>query len=211
MLTLRTSQVVVFCTLAVVGAILFTVIASTDIYWFYPALFYGTFVFIAWQRYFSAGREVSEALASKGEYETVYANEVDLTGVNFRHAELANTDLKNATLNKADLTEADLTEADLTGAQLQGAYLNRTLLQGAYLRAADLRGAYLQDAYLQGADLQGADLQGADLQGADLQGADLQGADLREVGLRGARVTDEQLADTWSLQRATMPDGSEHP
>jgi uncharacterized protein YjbI with pentapeptide repeats len=46
-------------------------------------------------------------------------------------------------------------------------------------------------------------------------GAGLKGAALREANLQGANlfraeVTDEQLAATWSLQGATMPDGSKH-
>jgi hypothetical protein len=65
----------------------------------------------------------------------------------------------------------------------------------------DLREANLVEAYLQGANLQGANLQEAFLGGADLQ----------EAFLQEAKVTDEQLAVTRSLQGATMPDGSEHP
>jgi Pentapeptide repeats (8 copies) len=54
------------------------------------------------------------------------------------------------------------------------------------------------------------DLREANLYGANLQGADLQGANLQEANLQGAEVTDGQLAATWSLQDATMPDGSKH-
>src|SRR5215217_944684 len=56
-------------------------------------------------------------------------------------------------------------------------------------------------------DLRGADLRGANLQGANLQEANLQETNFQEVNLQGANVTQEQLADTWSLQGATMPDG----
>jgi hypothetical protein len=49
------------------------------------------------------------------------------------------------------------------------------------------------------------DLYEADLQYANLQRANLYGADLK-----GANVADHQLADTLSLQDATMPDGQKY-
>ena len=80
---------------------------------------------------------------------------------------------------------------------------------------ANLRGANLQEAKLGGANLQGAflvnaDLSRADLRDANLSGADLRGANLHHADLRGAQVTKEQLAQTASLQGATLPDGTEH-
>jgi len=80
------------------------------------------------------------------------------------------------------------------------------------LREANLQGADLQeDAYGQEkTDLQGADLQGANLQGANLQGAILIETNLQEANLQGAEVTDQQLANTLSLQGTFMPDGSKH-
>jgi hypothetical protein len=74
----------------------------------------------------------------------------------------------------------------------------QTRVPDKYRTSLDLHEATLQGANLQGANLQGAYL----LLGADLQGANLGGADLQ-----GAKVTDEQLAATWALQGATMPDG----
>ena len=50
-------------------------------------------------------------------------------------------------------------------------------------------------------------LRGADLEGAGLRGTNLQAAILQDSYLRGAKVTDEQLADAWSVQGATMPNG----
>jgi uncharacterized protein YjbI with pentapeptide repeats len=44
-----------------------------------------------------------------------------------------------------------------------------------------------------------------DLSETDLSGADLSGANLSE-----ATVNDEQLDTVWSLEGATMPDGSRH-
>jgi uncharacterized protein YjbI with pentapeptide repeats len=68
----------------------------------------------------------------------------------------------------------------------------------------------LREADLQNALLQGVNLQDAFLPKANLQGANLQGANLSEAKFRGAEVTPEQLADTQSLQRATMPNGQKY-
>jgi hypothetical protein len=64
---------------------------------------------------------------------------------------------------------------------------------------------------LREAKLQGAYLSEANLREALLPGARLRKANLQETNLQGAKVTDKQLAATWSLQSATMPDGSERP
>jgi hypothetical protein len=68
----------------------------------------------------------------------------------------------------------------------------------------------LQEANLLFTNLPEANLVGANLLGANLLGANLQGANLVEANLLGAKITDEQLANTLSLQGATMPDGSVH-
>jgi uncharacterized protein YjbI with pentapeptide repeats len=130
-----------------------------------------------------------------------------------------------------DLSGADLTEAYLRGARLvntslgvQGSltpHYERTDLSGADLSGAILLGANLKGAILNGASLSGAlvgttdpDLpwhpKNADLEGVDLSDADLSGADLSGANLRGATVNEEQLDTVWSLERATMPDGTEH-
>ncbi len=69
----------------------------------------------------------------------------------------------------------------------------------------------LSEANLQYADLNGADLSGANLQYVDLSEANLRGAFLMGANLRGAKVTDEQLDEAWSLLEATMRDGSINP
>ena len=58
-------------------------------------------------------------------------------------------------------------------------------------------------------DLRGADLSGTSLSGADLSGAKLRETDLREANLTGARgIEDGQLEQAFSLEGATMPDGT---
>jgi hypothetical protein len=81
----------------------------------------------------------------------------------------------------------------------------QTRVPGEYRTRLDLHEANLQEANLQEANLHSARLQEADLRGAKLPVAKLQGAKLQ-----GAEVTDEQLANTWSLQGATMPDGQKY-
>ena len=107
----------------------------------------------------------------------------------------------------ADLRGADLRGADLRGADLGGADLSRANLGGADLRGADLRGANLREANLHWTDLISADLSGAYLGRADLSMADLSGADLRNV----KELAVGQLERVYSLEGATIPDGSKHP
>jgi hypothetical protein len=98
-------------------------------------------------------------------------------------------------------TRLDLHEADLQGANLYGANLQGASFFGANLQDANLIEANLQDASLLYANLQRAYLLDANLQDANLIGADLQGAILE---------SDKQLADTLSLELATMPDGRKY-
>jgi uncharacterized protein YjbI with pentapeptide repeats len=112
----------------------------------------------------------------------------------------------------ADLRAANLGGANLRGVDLRGADLSTANLGGADLRGADLNGANLREANLSRADLISANLSGAyvgrtDLSLADLSGADLSGADLRSV----KELTVGQLEQAYSLEGATMLDGSKHP
>jgi uncharacterized protein YjbI with pentapeptide repeats len=107
----------------------------------------------------------------------------------------------------ADLRAANLRGANLRGADLRGADLSRANLGGADLKGADLYGANLREANLHWADLISANLSRAYLGRADLSLADLTGADLRNV----MELTVGQLDQAYSLEGATIPDGSKHP
>lgn len=48
----RLSEILLFCTLVLLGGGLLALVVLTDVDWFFPALFYGVVVYIAWQRYF---------------------------------------------------------------------------------------------------------------------------------------------------------------
>jgi uncharacterized protein YjbI with pentapeptide repeats len=107
----------------------------------------------------------------------------------------------------ADLRTANLSRANLGGSDLRGADLSRANLGGADLRGADLRGANLREANLHWADLISANLSRAYVGRTDLSLADLRGADLRNV----KELTVGQLEQAYTLEGATMPDGSKHP
>jgi hypothetical protein len=110
----------------------------------------------------------------------------------------------------------DLSDALLSDAYLRGAYLRGADLRGAYVSRANLHGATLGSnaasggAYVNRASLHDA-LSGPDAAlGPDyaVGAADLSDADLSEANLENARqVTNDQLAEAYSLEGATMPDG----
>jgi hypothetical protein len=107
----------------------------------------------------------------------------------------------------ADLRAANLGGVNLRRADLRGADLSRANLVGADLREADLNGANLREANLHWADLTSANLSRAYLGSADLSLADLSSADLRNV----RELTVRQLEQAYSLEGATIPDGSMRP
>ena len=107
----------------------------------------------------------------------------------------------------ADLRAANLRGANLRGADLGGADLSRANLGGADLKGADLYGANLREANLHWADLISANLSRAYVGETDLSLADLSGADLRNV----KELRAGQLDQAYSLEGATMSDGSKHP
>jgi hypothetical protein len=110
-------------------------------------------------------------------------------------------------LYETDLIIKDRSVVDLLGADLRGADLRGANLSGADLREADLHGANLREADLHWADLTSANLSRAYLGMTDLSLADLSGADLRNV----EDLTVGQLDQAYSLEGATMPNGSRHP
>jgi uncharacterized protein YjbI with pentapeptide repeats len=140
----------------------------------------------------------------------------NLNGANLREAFLRRAFLRRANLSGANLSGAFLRAADLHKANLHRANLSGTNLSRANLIGADLSRANLVDADLIGVNLFGANLIEAnlrgDLIGADLVGANLSDADLSDADLRGAvGITNGELErQAFSLEGATMPDGSKH-
>ncbi|MEJ6486446.1 pentapeptide repeat-containing protein [Nostoc punctiforme UO1] len=101
---------------------------------------------------------------------------IDMRGANLNKANLQQTNLYKANLAGANLTEANLAGAILSAANLEGANLYLANLEGAILSAANLKRANLK-----GANLHCASLYLADLHGAILNDAILDGANLREA------------------------------
>ncbi|HTL90459.1 MAG TPA: pentapeptide repeat-containing protein [Leptolyngbya sp.] len=135
---------------------------------------------------------------------------LDLSRINFRNANLANTDLRAQKLYRTCFQDVN----GLNRAKVDNRYLDlgepkvqqlltrgcssvldfcRSNLQGAYLQRADMRGFDLTDANLTGADLKGADLRDSILIRTQLADADFQGVDLRKNILIDANLTGADL------------------
>ena len=127
---------------------------------------------------------------------------LDLSGINFRSANLAGASFQHSRFYGAgederwgtyddwiaDLSGAELKEADFTGAILNHVVMNRSNFIRASLNHANLSDSYLIDANLSSAQLISADLSRAVLENASLTGADLGEAKLTLVNLHGASL-----------------------
>jgi uncharacterized protein YjbI with pentapeptide repeats len=137
--------------------------------------------------------------------------------VSLDRANLRKVNLKGAYLDSFSLQGTDLSDADLRDAYLAWSFLRNAKLNGADLRGADLSGdtdlsgnTDLSQADLSNTDLREANLSNVILSNANLRGANLTDAVLSGARLNGAKVTDEQLAETKSLEGATMPNGQKY-
>jgi uncharacterized protein YjbI with pentapeptide repeats len=135
---------------------------------------------------------------------------LDLSDVNFRGSNLANTDLRARILYRTCFQGAICLErarVDNQYLDLEYPKVQRLLTHGSS-RDQDFRGFNLQGAYLQNADMRGFDLTNTNLTGADFKGADLrdsilirtqlantdfQGVDLRKNVLIDANLTEADL------------------
>ncbi len=117
-------------------------------------------------------------------------DKADLSGVNFKGANLSFASLKGATFRGVgddqrwdtfDDWIANLNGAQLKQANLSEANLSRVLMVGTDFSRANLKGAKLSNARLVGANLSSAQLMGADVSGAVLENVSLTGADLSEA------------------------------
>lgn len=133
--------------------------------------------------------------------------DLDLSGVDFTGANVANTDfraakfyrtclkyLKGLDRARVDNRYFDLDQPEVQMLLTQGFCYEKDFvgvnLQGAYLHgASDMRDFNLTDARLNGADLQKADLRGSTLLRTQLPEADLRGADLRRTNFTDANLT----------------------
>ena len=132
----------------------------------------------------------------------------DLSGIDFKWADLDMADLKGANLSGANLSWASLQLTDLTDANLTGADLRWATLDGADLTGANLTGTDLRWTVLPDADLKDADLRGATIDGTILVDADLTRANLTGVNLRSAHLYDTKMNGAIGLDRAIGLDGA---
>ncbi len=158
------------------------------------------------------GASFREANLDEAKLDSKWAAIADLIVLN----DASGIDKSNEDLDWINMEGAVLQRVDFNGSSLKNAILSLTNLQEADLHNADLTEARLFEADLTNANLRNAKLvratfERANLTGADLTGADLELADLTQANLTGAKVDEEQLTQTWSLEGATMPDGSRHP
>ncbi len=134
---------------------------------------------------------------------------LDLSGVNFKGAKLANTDLRARKLYRTCLqgvTGLERARVDSRYLDLENPKVQRLLTHG-YSEDKDfsrlnLRGAYLQCADMHRFELIDTDLTGADLQGADLRGSILVRAQVIGVDFTGANLTGICIED-WSVNSQT--------
>lgn len=135
-------------------------------------------------------------------------------------------DISQLDLSYADLSELDLSNIDLSGLDLRGANLTQTNLSSANLSQANLGSANLYQANLSSTNLYQADLSKANLEGthqkytlaegiihvlSDIPVTLINRDDIREIDLsESENLTAEQLAQTASLEGATMPDGTKY-
>ena len=91
-----------------------------------------------------------------------------------------------------DLQGVAFPEADLAQVQLKNCYLAGSNFQGA-----NLRGANLTNSDLQGANLRGVDFTGADLEGVLFMGADLRDSSLRQTRLAATEFWRAKAPPAW--------------
>ncbi|OUL21806.1 hypothetical protein BV378_26000 [Nostoc sp. RF31YmG] len=134
---------------------------------------------------------------------------LDLSGVNFRGAKLANTDLRVKKLYRTcfqGVTGLERARVDSRYMDLENPKVQKLLTHGYSetkdLRELNLRGAYLQNADLRHLDFTDTDLTGADLQNADLRGSILVRAQVIGVDFTGANLTGICIQD-WSVNSQT--------
>jgi uncharacterized protein YjbI with pentapeptide repeats len=131
----------------------------------------------------------------------------DLSGSDFKRANLQGANLAGANLERANLHAVNLAGANLEGANLQRANINRAILSQTNLAGANLSNAMLYETQLDGANLAGATMIGvlaghARLIRADLTGAIVIDSDLTAVRMTGVLATNASFARSrlWEAQ-----------
>jgi uncharacterized protein YjbI with pentapeptide repeats len=111
--------------------------------------------------------------------------------------------LSNVSLRSADLSGVTLTDTVFDGADLGGADLKGSKLLRVNLNGADLRGANLRDISLLGVDLNGGELTATNLSEAHIQYTNINNADMKAVDLTDSRIIESELKET-NLERSEL-------
>lgn len=142
--------------------------------------------------------------------------DLNLSGLDFKHADLWGSDLRRANLSNSDLSGLNLDLAVMTKTNLSGANLSHTSVFGVHLGGADLSKANLQHsrfistldrANLRQADLSHANwgvdmknqpmgLMRASLNNADLSGANLSNGHFERALMRYTKLVGSNLQHT---------------
>jgi uncharacterized protein YjbI with pentapeptide repeats len=147
-------------------------------------------------------REAITHVLEHEEFKPTNLDEANLTGANFKGAQLVmasmrHTNLRGAILERLELTGANFSHANLSGARLSGSDLTYARLDGATLQNAHLEGALLDHASLRGAILTDAEALGASFLNSNLEGAQLTGANLSAATFLDANLIGTDLRSTY--------------
>ncbi|MBD2500478.1 pentapeptide repeat-containing protein [Anabaena azotica] len=118
--------------------------------------------------------------------------------------DLSYVDMRGANLRQGNLEGANLYRVNLAGANLSEANLCGTILTAANLSGANLAGANLSLSILSAANLTGANLSGANLAGANLYLASLSEVILHETRLNGANLREVKFTTSNSHTLCTQ-------
>ena len=126
-------------------------------------------------------------------------NNVDMTGIYLKEAQLSGANFNAANLTNANFAKANMSYAKFEKATLNGANLRETILTGANLTKAKLIKAILthsdsNSVILSHANLGKAKLEQAQMNGAEMNHCDLSNANLRKVNLGLAHLNKARLA-----------------
>ena len=141
-------------------------------------------------------------------------------GANLIHTNFEEGIFIKTTFDKSDGSQSNFTEAVLPGATFTQARLTNTswgLIKGhsirfdqANLENADLNGASLIEANFQSANANSASIRHSILTATNWHNASVLGTDFRTAIFEGVNITDEQLRQTFSVERAKFSDGNRY-
>jgi uncharacterized protein YjbI with pentapeptide repeats len=154
-----------------------------------------------------SGANLKRANLRRAYLRSATLHDADLRNANLRNATLRYTNFLRAKLDEASLVGADLSNAKLLGATLCGADLTDALLRKAKLEATHFD---RHDILMDEEDRDRLAFTSAELTRTNLVDADLSGTILTRADLLEAKINDQQLVSSASLEGAIMPKGQKY-